>query len=324
MTDINEFCHLHLHSTFSILDGENMLDNITKRVKELGMKQVALTDHGTMMGSLNFYKACKKENLKPILGVEAYMTNDEDGMIKEERTKDNFHLVLVAENEVGYKNLLDLVSRAQLTNFYHKPRISKKNLLVPGAIEGVIATSACLGNEVNRVGKWNAETSEYDDKPAMYKAAEFYQSVFGDKYYLEIQDNDDSAGQQKIYNEIVIQMGKDLGIKNVITSDAHYTDVKSSELHALLMAMQLKKTLEEYQSAGEMKYGPWFFIRSPQQMLDAAIKYNCESAFWNACEIGNKCALSIELGKYKTPEFDITSELDYKEFLASCEGDIDE
>ena len=213
----SDFTHLHLHSTYSILDGENMLDNITKRVKELGMKQVALTDHGTMMGSLNFYKACKKEGLKPILGVEAYITNDPDGMIKEERTKDNFHLVMIAENEIGYKNLLDLVSKAQLGNFYHKPRISKHNLLVPGAVEGVIATSACLGNEVNRMGKWDPEKSEYQDKQAMYKAAEFYQSVFGDRYYLEIQDNDDSAGQQKIYNEIVIQIAKDIGQKNVIT-----------------------------------------------------------------------------------------------------------
>lgn len=300
-----------------------MLDNITKRVKDLGMKQVALTDHGTMMGSLNFYKACKKEGLKPVLGVEAYITSDPDGILKEDRTKDNHHLVMIATSEVGYKNLLDLVSKAQLSNFYHKPRISKNNLLVPGAVDGIITTSACLGNEVNRVGGWNPETKEYENKPAMYKAAEFYQGIFGDKYYLEIQDNDDTAGQQKIYNQIVIQMAKDLGLKNVITSDAHYTDVKSSELHAMLMAMQLKKTIEDYLAAGEMKYGPWFFIRSPQQMLEAAQKYDCEQAFWSACEIGNQCSIDIELGKYKTPQFDIESEADYKEFLASCEGDPD-
>jgi DNA polymerase-3 subunit alpha len=151
----------------------------------------------------------------------------------------------------------------------------------------------------------------------MKEAAKFYQSVFGPNYFLEIQDNDDSAHQQAIYNGHVKSIGQELGIRNVITSDAHYTKVESSELHSMLMAMQLKKTLAEYQAAGEMKYGPWFFIRSPQQMLDAAKKYDNEDAFWNACEIGSRCNVSLELGKYKTPIFEIESEEDYKEFMES-------
>lgn len=320
MADINDFTHLHLHSTYSILDGENQLESVAKRVKALDMKQVALTDHGTMMGSLNFYKTCKKAGLKPVIGVEAYITNDPDGMVKEERTRDNFHLVMIAENETGYKNLLELVSKAQLENFYSKPRISKQNL-TPERVKGIIATSACLGNEVNRVGGWDPVERKYTNRDAMVQAASFYKSVFGTNYYLEIQDNDDEAGQQAAYNEIVRALAKELNLRNVITSDAHYTTVESSELHSMLMAMQLKKTLEEYKSAGEMKYGPWFFIRSPEQMLTAARKYNNEDAFWAACDIGNRCAVNIELGKYKTPIFNVEQEPDYEEFLRSRHND---
>jgi DNA polymerase-3 subunit alpha len=318
--DISEFTHLHVHSTYSILDGENQLEALVRRVKEIGMKQVALTDHGTMMGSLNFYKACKKEGLKPILGVEAYITNDPDKIEKTDRTRDNFHLVMVAINETGYKNLLNLVSCAQLYNFYSKPRISKHNL-TPENTEGIIATSACLGNEVNRTGEWDPETKTYKNLEAMERAALYYKSVFGDRYYLEIQDNDDPAGQQKIYNEIVIGLGKKLDIQNVITADAHYTNVESVELHAMLMAMQLKKTLVDYLSAGEMKYGPWFYVRTPEEMLKAAQKYNCEEAFWNTCKIGNMCAIELELGKYKNPNFDVESEPDFEEFMRSRHED---
>lgn len=284
------------------------------------MKQIALTDHGTMMGSLNFYKACKKENIKPIIGVEAYITNDPDKLEKTDRTKDNFHLVMIAINEIGYKNLLHLVSNAQLYNFYSKPRISKFNL-TPEKTEGIIATSACLGNEVNKTGMWNPETKSYDNLQAMEEAAKYYKSIFADRYYLEIQDNDDTAGQQAIYNRIVIELGKKLNIPNVITSDAHYTNIESAELHSMLMAMQLKKQLADYLAAGEMKYGPWFYIRSPEEMLIAAQKYNCEEAFWNACTIGNLCQLEIELGKYENPQFNVESEPDFEEFLRSRHED---
>lgn len=314
--DLSNFTHLHVHSVYSILDGENRLETLAKRTKELGMKQIALTDHGNMMGVLNFYKTCKKEGIKPILGVEAYITNDPDGIKKENRTRDNFHLVLLAQNEIGYKNLLDLVSRAQLQNFYSKPRISKHNLN-DKTTEGIIATSACLGNEINRLGNFDPITRSYLDINAMKKTIEFYQKVFNNKYFLEIQDNDDEAGQQAAYNHTVIQLAKSFDLKTVITSDAHYTYENSVELHSMLMAMQLKKTYADYITADEMKYGPWFFIRSPQQMLDAARKYNCEEAFWNSCEIGNTCSVDIELGKYKTPIFNIESELDYEEFQRS-------
>lgn len=314
MKDINSFCHLHVHSMYSILDGENKLENLVKQTKALGMERVALTDHGTMMGSLEFYKTCKKHGINPIIGVEAYITNDPDDL--EEKTKDNFHLVMIAKNDTGLKNLMDLVSRAQLSNFYYKPRISKANL-TPENTEGIITTSACLGNEVNRVGEWNAETGEYDNLAAMKQAAAWYAETFPGRYYLEIQDNDDDAGQQAAYNAIVIDLAKELGVKNVITSDAHYTTLEAANTHTLLMAMQFKKNLQDYVDGSEMRYGPWFYLRSPEEMLKAARKYGCEEAFWSTAEIADECSVNIELGEYQTPVFNIESEPDYAEFLES-------
>ncbi len=319
MNDINDFCHLHVHSMYSILDGENRIENLVKQTKDLGMKQIALTDHGTMMGALEFFKQCQKEGIKPLIGVEAYITDDVDGLENAQKTRDNYHLVMIAQDEVGLENLYYLTSQAQLKNFYFKPRISKHNL-TPERVKGIVATSACLGNEVNRKSGWTTENPVYDTK-VMASTAAWYQKTFDGRYYLEIQDNDDPAGQQLAYNKAVIQVGKDLGIKNVITSDAHYTTLENSELHSLLMAMQLKKTMEEYRSASEMKYGPWFFVRSPQAMLEASRKYDCEEAFWNTVEIAKSASVNIELGTYKPPEFDISKDPDYEEFLKTRSND---
>lgn len=320
---LEDFCHLHVHTMYSILDGENRVDALVERVRDLGMGQVALTDHGTMMGILDFYKKCKKEGVKPVLGVEAYVTNDPDDIPKEERTRDNNHLVIVAENEEGLQNLFWLVSQAQIHNMYFKPRIAKQNL-TPERVKGLIATSACLGNEVNRVGTFDPETRTYSDTDKMEETALEYSRIFDGNYYLEIQDNDDDAGQQLAYNKVVIDIGKRNGIPLVITADAHYTEKTSSETHSMLMAMQFKKTIAQYEEDGQMKYGPWFYVRTQEEMLEAAKKYGCEEAFWNACRIGKRCDVEISLGTYKNPVFDITSEPDYQDFLESEQGDKDE
>jgi DNA polymerase-3 subunit alpha len=316
----NDFTHLHTHSVYSILDGENQLQTLVQKVKELGMKQIALTDHGTMMGILEFYKICKKHGIKPVLGVEAYITNDADGIPKEERQRDNNHLVIVAQNDTGLRNLFWLVSRAQTENFYFKPRISKTNL-TSKRVDGLIATSACLGNEINRVGVFDPNTKTYSNQRQMEEAAQWYSKTFQGRYYLEIQDNDDKAGQQAAYNKVIQTIGKNNNIPMVITADAHYTDRKSSETHSMLMAMQFKKTLAEYMAAGEMKYGPWFYIRNPEEMFQAALKYDCEEAFWNTCSIGDMCNVDITTGIYKNPIFDIKSQDDYSEFLKSELGE---
>lgn len=284
------------------------------------MKRVAITDHGTMMGVLNFYKACKKAGIVPILGVEAYITQDPDDTPKEERTRDNHHLVMVAKNNTGYQNLLKLVSKAQLNNYYYKPRISKHNLTEANT-EGIIASSACMGGAPSKVGCWNEEQKCYTQIEAIKETAKWYKEHFKDGYYLEIQDNNDAAGQQLALNRILIATGKELDIPIVITSDAHYTEQENSELHSMIMAMQLKKTYADYTAAGEMKYGPWFYIRSPEEMLEAAKKYECEEAFWNVCKIAESCNVEIETGNFKFPVFDIESSSDYKEFLETFNGE---
>jgi DNA polymerase-3 subunit alpha len=312
--EINDFTHLHTHSEKSLLDGENKISNLVNKAVELDFKNLALTDHGTMMGSLEFYKACKQAGINGILGVELYVTNSPDNIPKEERVRDNFHLVVVAKNYTGYLNLMKLVSDAQLNNFYFKPRVSKDNLN-PTTTEGLIASSACLGSNVQRAGVFDPVTRTYSNIEAMEEVALWYSKAFPGNYYLEIQDNPDEAGQQAAYNEVLKSIGKKYNIPLVITADAHYTTAKDSELHGMLMAMQLKKTYKEYSAAGEMKYGPWFYLRSPQEMLDAARKYDCEEAFWNTCKIGKECKIEIELGKFKMPTFNFASESDYQEFL---------
>src|SRR5688500_1914507 len=190
---MRDFCHLHLHSVYSILDGNNKIPELAARVKELGMSSVALTDHGWMGGVVEFYKACKKEGVKPIIGVEAYITDDQDDLPKDKRNKDNYHLVMVATNKEGYENLLYMVSNAATRNFYYKPRISKSVLREHS--RGVIATSACLGNECNRRASWTPGTACYaDPSQEVEKAALFYREIFEGRYFLEIQDNDDEEG----------------------------------------------------------------------------------------------------------------------------------
>lgn len=316
----NDFTHLHLHSTYSIRDGENLLPNIVKKIKELGMSSVALTDHGVMTGVLEFYKACKKENINPVIGMEGYATDDVDNLPKEERNKDNYHLVLLAKNDIGLKNLFKLSSGAALNNFYIKPRISKHNL-TPENTEGIIATSACLGSNLNRQGGWDNDNKCYLNRDKMEEIAVWYKQAFKDGYYLEIQDNDDTDQQQLHYNNVLKDISKNSNIPLVITSDAHYTNQTSSELHSFLMAMQFDIPLKDYKEGKTMKYGPWFYIRSPEEMLQAAIKYDAEDAFWNACKIGKECSVNISLGTYETPVFDITGEEDYMEFLRSKDND---
>lgn len=313
---MRDFCHLHVHSVYSLLDGSNRIDQLCERVKELGMSSIALTDHGVMSGSIEFYKHCKKNGIKPLIGVEAYITDDPDGTPKEQRHRDNNHLVMVAQNQKGYENLLYMTSNAGLNNLYYKPRIYKG--VLEKHTEGIIATSACLGNECNRKACWIPEDKRYEDPgQAAEKAAAWYSKAFNGRYYLEIQDNDDEAGQQAAYNSFIIGVGKKLGIPIVITSDAHYLKKEDKDTHDMLMAMQIKQTLAQYKDpSNNFKYGPWFYIRSGDEMYEAAKKYNCPEAFDNTLAIASQCNLELELGKYKPPAFPVDQVEDREEFEA--------
>ncbi len=310
-----DFCHCHVHSVYSILDGINKLDALVARVKELGMTACALTDHGNLHGMIDFYKECKKGGVKPIIGIECYITADPDGAEEDyKKTRDNHHMVLMAQNNKGLENLFWLLSNGNLNNFYYKPRINVNTL--KGRAEGLVATSACVGGVVAQQGEFFQSEDgkgwfrDNDDKAL--RMAKDLQDAFQGRFYLEIQDQD--MWEQTALNEFLVALGKREKIPLVISADAHYLKKEDRETHAMIMAQQLKKTIEEYESGSEMKYGNGFYIKSPQEMLDGAIKHGAEEAFWNTTEIAKMCNVEIELGKYKMPNFDVTKAEDYNEF----------
>lgn len=308
---------LHLHTQYSLLDGANLIPDLMVYLKEHGMTSCAITDHGWMAGVVDFYKQCKKNDIKPLIGVEAYVTDDEDDQENEQKTRDNAHLILIAKNQEGYAGLLRLCSEAALRNFYYKPRIYRDKLR--GLRGNVIATTACLGGVVSK--RLNYELDNYgrvqnvsDPDGAAKKIIAWYQEVFQEDFYLEIQDWPDETKHQQTYNDHILDVGRAMGVPFVITSDAHYLKQEDYKLHELLMALQLKTTLDKYQDKEEMKYGPHFYVKTPEEMLEAAKRWNCEEAFHNTNAIAEKCNVDIELGVYKPPVFKIEEADDYEDF----------
>lgn len=323
---MKSFCHLHTHTNYSLLDGTIKIDELVTRVKELEMNACAITDHGNMHGIIEFYKACKKEGIKSIIGCEIYCTFDEDDLEKQERTADNYHMVLLAQNETGYRNLLWLVTNANLRNFYHKPRVYWNNLLERN--EGLIATTACLSgilarstkkvkdSEEIRVlgGVYNSTDKTFVDyynvlQPRLYALKE----AFGDRLYIEIQDH--NLWRQDAYNAWAQRISKETKTPLVIACDAHYLRRSDREAHALTMAMQMKKTLKEYNEEGEMIYDDKSYIRSPEEMWQVVEKWGVPEAAENTLIIADRCELDIQLGVYQTPEFDVTKCDDYLDFV---------
>jgi DNA polymerase-3 subunit alpha len=307
-----DFAHLHLHTEFSLLDGANRVDDVPVIATELGMKSIAITDHGTLSGLLEFYQACKKNNIKPIVGIEAYLTNDPDGLPKEQRTRDNYHMILLASTFEGYQNLVFLSSNAYQNNFYYKPRISIETLKKYS--KGLIANSACLASICARNAEYDAINNAYWDphKTVQKKISEF-QEIFNGNFNLELMNN--PFPQQEAYNKFLISQAKETGVPLVITADTHYSRKDDYELHSLLMAMQTKQTLQEYHSKSEFHYGPWYYIKSPQEMYDLAVGLGVPEAFDRAGEIASMCNLELPLGKYKLPSYDITKDRDYDEYV---------
>jgi DNA polymerase-3 subunit alpha len=305
-----DFAHLHVHSQYSILDGINRIDKLCARAKELGMTSLALTDHGNEHGVIEFYKEAKKVGIKPIIGCEAYLTDDPDNT--EEKNRDNHHIVLLASNEEGLRNLFWLISNAYLNNFYYKPRIWRQHLEQRNA--GLYATSACLGGMPSHLGEYDIASQTFNDPTGNARdACIWFNKVFDGRWFLEIQDNPE--WQQQAFNKWAVPLARSMGFRLVITADAHYLTKEDAKTHELMMAMQLKTTLEEYQQGNDMKYSSGFYIRTPEEMLEAAKKYDAEDAFWNTLEIAKACNTPIELGKYKMPQFNIAEAPDYEEFL---------
>ena len=315
------FTHLHLHTEYSLLDGANKIKALAKRVKELGMDSVAMTDHGNMFGTIDFYNAMKNEGIKPIIGMEAYLHNQEE--LGDKSVRQRYHLCLYAKNEIGYKNLMLLSSKAYIDGFYYYPRINWK--LLQDNHEGIICSSACLQGEVN----WNLNLSDrnvkngakgYDEAKAV---AQRYKELFGDDFYLEIMRH--GIGDQHRIDKQIISLSQELDIKIIATNDTHYSIQKDADAHEAFMCIAMNKL---YDDPNRLRHSVHeFYIKSPEQM--AQLFADIPEALENTQEIANKCNLEIKLGNPTPPNFkfardkakEIGLELPYPEEEYSLEND---
>lgn len=298
---MSSFVHLHVHTEYSLLDGANRIEPLVKRVKELGMDSIAITDHGVMYGVIEFYKACKKEGIKPILGCEVYTAArtrfDKDAKLDSEQG----HLVLLAKNNTGYKNLMKLVSAAFTEGFYYKPRVDME--LLNKYHEGLIALSACLAGDIP-----NALLNNNYEK-AKNLAIQF-ENIFGKgNFYLELQHN--GIEEQKLVNQGLMRLSQETGIPLVATNDVHYLRKEDARAHEILMCVQTASTIEDedhMQLATNELY-----LKSPEIMQEQF--HYCPDAISNTVKIAQMCNVELEFGRLHLPKFDVPEGEDAFEFL---------
>ena len=301
-----EFVHLHVHSEYSLLDGMCRIKDIPKRAKELGMKAIALTDHGVMFGSVLFYQACQKEGIKAITGCEMYVAPNSRFDRDFSRNDDKYnHLILLVKDKEGYQNLIKLVSIGFTEGFYSKPRIDKE--VLKKYSKGLVCLSGCLAGEVSKaILEDNMEKAE--------EVALWYKGIFGDDYYLEIQNN--GVREQVMVNQKLIALSRKLNIPLVATNDAHYLKKEDSFNHEILLCMQTGKRITD---SDRMRFDTdEFYIKSSEEMADyfEAVP----EAIENTIKIADKCNFDFEFGVTKLPNYDVPNEFktheEYFRFLA--------
>jgi DNA polymerase-3 subunit alpha len=289
---MTDFVHLHLHTQYSLLDGAIKIKDLASKAKEFGYSAVAITDHGNLFGILDFYKSMKEQGIKPLLGMEAYFTTgsrfDRKGKGSEDNITDryNHHLILIAKNDVGLKNLYKLSSLAFKEGFYYKPRIDYE--LLSKYSEGLIAITACLKG----VPTYYASIGDVQKAEDWVKK---FKDIFGEDLYLELQVN--SLPEQEVANRNLIEIGKKLGVKLVATADAHYLLPEDRIAHQVLMAVQMKKTLNELQRSEFKCANEYLHFASPQEMWERFKgKFDgWEKALLNTLEVAEKCQDSFEV-----------------------------
>ena len=303
------FTHLHVHTEYSLLDGSSKIKELVKEVKELGMDSIAITDHGVMYGAIDFYKEAKKVGIKPIMGCEVYVASG--SRFDKTYTKENtyYHLVLLAENNEGYKNLIKLVSYSFTEGFYYKPRIDIE--LLKKYSKGIIGLSACMGGAVAR----NILNNNYNKAK---EVALMYNEIFGqNNFFLELQDH--GIENQTIVNQNLIRISKETGIPLVCTNDIHYIKAKDAEPHDILLCIQTGKTIED---ENRMRYlGGQYYLKSPEEMFQL-FPYAPE-ALENTQKIANRCNVDFEFNKYKLPVFNVPDNKDAFDYLKElCENGL--
>ena len=295
------FTHLHLHTEYSLLDGACRIEQLMDEVQRLGQTSVAVTDHGVMYGVIDFYRAAKKRGIKPIIGCEVYMAArtrfDKIHALDSER----YHLILLCENETGYKNLIKLVSEGFVTGFYTKPRIDRE--LLEKYHEGLIALSACIAGEIPRA----LLSGDYEGAK---KKALWYRSVMGENnFFLEIQDH--GLPEQKRIIPMLAQLSRETGIPLVATNDVHYISKEDSEMQQVLICIQTNHTLGE--DTGMEFQTQEFYLKSEQEMLSLFPDY--ADAVERTSEIAERCNVEFEFGKTKLPHFEVPGNQDHFEYL---------
>lgn len=300
------FTHLHLHTEYSMLDGSSKISELVARVKELGMDSVAITDHGVMHGVIDFYKECKKQGIHPIIGCEAYVAPRSRKDKENKYDASNYHLVLLAENEVGYQNLMKLVSFGFLEGFYYKPRVDFE--LLEQYSEGLIALSACLGGHVSQL----IMNNQIDEAK---KIALRYREIFGEgNYYLELQKH--GYEEEERVNRILVEFSRELGIPLVVTNDSHYTFEEDVQAHDVLLCIQTNKKVSD---TDRMRYlGGQFFVKSPEEMYE--LFPEAPEALENTDKIAKRCQVEFTFGEIKLPQYDVPEGQSAKEYLRKiCE-----
>ena len=297
-----EFTHLHVHTEYSLLDGSNKIKEYVARVKELDMDSAAITDHGVMYGVIDFYRAAREAGINPILGCEVYVAPG-SRFDREVGSGDDryYHLVLLAENNQGYSNLMKIVSKAFVEGFYYKPRVDLE--LLEKYHEGIIALSACLAGEVARY----LARGMYEDAKI---AALRYQDIFGKgNFFLELQDH--GIPEQQTVNQQLLRMHRETGIDLVATNDVHYTMAEDAEPHDVLLCLQTQKKLSD---ENRMRYeGGQYYVKSPEEMA-RLFPYALE-ALENTHKIALRCHVEIEFGVTKLPKYDVPDGLTSWEYL---------
>lgn len=297
---MSNFTHLHLHTEYSLLDGANKIKELAKTLQEQGVSSAAITDHGNMFGAIDFYKTMKEKGIKPLIGIEAYVHNADE--LNDKSTKQRFHLILIAKNQTGYKNLMYLSSMSYIDGFYYYPRINKK--LLKEHSEGIICSAACLQGEVS----WHLNLSDRNLKygaKGYERAKEValeYKEIFGDDFYLEIMRH--GIGDQRRIDDDILRISRETGIKAIATNDTHYTFKNRADAHEVFMCIAMNKNLDDPNRLRHSVHE--FFVKTPQQMNELFL--DIPEVIANTQEIVDKCDLKIKLGDPTPPNFKFTIE----------------
>ena len=295
------FTHLHLHTEFSLLDGACRIEQLVLRAKELGMQSLAITDHGNMYGAVDFYKACKKHGIKPIIGCEVYVAPRTRFDKEKALDKEYNHLILLCKNEIGYKNLIKLVSLSYTEGYYYKPRIDRD--ILEKYHEGLICLSACLAGEIPQ----NLLARDYEGAKA---AALWHRDVFGSgNYYLEIQDH--GIDEQKTVKDGILRLCAETGIPVVATNDVHYIEKEDSKVQQVLICIATNHILGE--DTGLEFHSDEFYLKSEQEMRE--LFADVPQAVDNTAVIARQCNFDFEFGNTKLPYFEINSPMSHFEYF---------